>query len=94
MSKTVNTTDLIETVSKKCKISKAAAKVAVTTLFGEIRTAVKRGSSVQVSDFGTYKVVKRKARNGVNPSNGQKIKIPARKVVKFTAGKNLKSLVK
>lgn len=94
MAKTLNTTELIDIVAKKTKLSKAAVKNAVTTIFSEVKASVKKGTPVQISEFGTYKVVKRKARNGVNPSNQQKIKIPARKVVKFTAGKSFKSAVK
>ena len=94
MAKTLNTTQLIEILAKKNKLSKAASKAAVTTIFSEVKASVKKGTPVQIAEFGTYKVVKRKARRGVNPSNGEKINIPSRKVVKFTAGKTFKSLVK
>jgi len=40
--------------------------------------------------FGTFQVRKRKARTGVNPQTGEAIEIPAKKVPKFVAGKNLK----
>ena len=89
----MNTTDLIEVVAKTHKLSKTQAKAVVGTVFGTIKTAVKKKQAVQISEFGTYKVATRKARNGVNPSTKAKIKIPARKVVKFTAGKAFKAVL-
>ena len=54
----------------------------------------KKGQSEQLIGFGTFKVVSRKARTGVNPKTGEKIKIKASKAVKFGAGKELKSKLK
>ena len=59
-----------------------------------IAGALKKGQSVQLIGFGTFKVVARKARTGVNPKTGEKIKIKASKAVKFGAGKELKSKLK
>ena len=90
----MNTTDLVDVVSKANKLSKVQAKAVVTTIFSTIKAAVKKKQTVQISEFGTYKVATRKARNGVNPTTQAKIKIPARKVVKFSAGKAFKSILK
>lgn len=89
----MNTTDLVEVVAKTNKLSKVQAKAVVATVFGTIKSAVKKKQTVQISEFGTYKVATRKARNGVNPTTRAKIKIPARKVVKFTAGKAFKAVL-
>jgi DNA-binding protein HU-beta len=70
------------------------AKKVVETIFTSIKTSVKKGKTVSINDFGSYKVVKRAKRNGVNPATKQKIVIPAKKVVKFSASKALKTLVK
>jgi DNA-binding protein HU-beta len=90
----MNTTQLVEVVAKTNKLSKVQAKKVVETVFTTIKASVKKGNTVAINDFGSYKIVKRKARNGVNPATKQKIKIPAKKVVKFSASKALKTLVK
>jgi DNA-binding protein HU-beta len=53
-----------------------------------------RGEKVTLMGFGTLRVIKRKARVGRNPQTGESINIPAKKVPKFVAGKNLKNKVK
>lgn len=60
---------------------------------GVVKT-VKKGGKVALVGFGTFSSVKRKARNGRNPQTGATIKIPARKVAKFVAGKGFKDAVK
>jgi DNA-binding protein HU-beta len=58
-----------------------------------IKKALKKGDSVSLVGFGTFKVGKRAARNGRNPRTGATIKIKAAKVPKFSAGKGLKDAV-
>ncbi len=53
-----------------------------------------KGGEVAFPGFGTFKVVDRKARMGVNPKTGEKIQIAASKKAKFRAGKLLKEAVK
>ena len=60
----------------------------------EITAELKKGGSVTLTGFGTFKVSKRAARNGINPQTGASIKISARTVPTFKAGKNLKEAVK
>ena len=90
----MNTTQLTDLVAKQTKLSKVQAKNVINAIFSNIKTAVKKGQTVAINEFGTYKIVKRKARNGVNPATRTAIKIPAKKVVKFSASKALKTLVK
>jgi nucleoid DNA-binding protein len=59
-----------------------------------IKAGLKKDHSVQLVGFGTFKVVARKARTGVNPSTRLPMKIKASKTVRFTAGKDLKTKVK
>jgi nucleoid DNA-binding protein len=54
----------------------------------------KRDGKIRISDLGTFRVVKKKARTGVNPQTRQKIKIPATKVPRFSASRALKESVK
>lgn len=82
--------DLIDAIAEACSITKDSAKLAVDTAFGQIKSAMKKGEDVRLPDFGTFKVAKRKAREGRNPATGATIKIPASNVPKFTPAKGLK----
>ena len=68
----------------------SGGNVAVDAVLAHIRAAMLNGGEVRIPDFGTFKVTKRKAREGRNPSTGQTIQIPASKVPKFTPAKGLK----
>lgn len=81
--------DLIDAVAEACSISKDNAKTAVDTLLGQIKASMQKGEDVRLPDFGTFKVAKRKAREGRNPATGAVIKIPAKTVPKFTPAKGL-----
>jgi len=58
-----------------------------------ITTALKNGEEVRLSNFGIFKATQRKARAGVNPGTGEKIKIPAKRVPVFTPSKGLKESI-
>jgi len=72
---------------------KAAATRALDATVDSIKKALKKGDTVSLVGFGTFKVGKRAARNGRNPRTGATIKIKAAKVPKFSAGKGLKDAV-
>ena len=74
-------------------LSKAESARVVQTLLDVIVTTVKKGGSVVIPGFGSFKLHARAARNGVNPATGAKIKIAAAKLPKFTAGTTFKSAV-
>jgi DNA-binding protein HU-beta len=82
--------DLIDAVAKECELTKEKASVAVDAVLEHIRGAMKKGEEVRIPDFGTFKVAKRKARDGRNPATGATIKIPASRVPKFSPSKGLK----
>jgi DNA-binding protein HU-beta len=86
-------TDLVDVISGKAKISKAAASEAVDALTEAITSALKKGDKVTLVGFGTFAVAKRAAREGINPQTRQKIKIKASKAPRFKAGKALKDVV-
>jgi DNA-binding protein HU-beta len=75
------------------EISAAQAERTVAAVIDGIKAGVKKTKIVQLIGFGTFKVVSRKARIGVNPKTGQKIKIKASKTVKFVAGKSFKGIL-
>jgi len=89
----MNKADLIKEVEKVTNTKKEAA-AAVDAVFTAITKSLKKGVDVTIVGFGTFKVAKRAARTGRNPQTGKAIKIKAKKVPKFTAGKGLKDAVK
>ena len=84
----MNKAELVEAVQKALgkDTSKATAERAVEAVIESIKGGLKKGKAVQLVGFGTFKVVNRKARLGINPKTGEKIKIKASKGVKFGAG--------
>ncbi len=86
--------ELIERVASGAGLSKADAARAIGATIGSITSALKKGKSVTLVGFGTFKVSKRKARKGRNPRTGEVIAIKAAKVPRFSAGKSLKDAVK
>jgi len=86
--------ELAEQMAKDAKISKAAANKALDSFQNSVKKALKKkDGKVTLVGFGTFTKVRRKARNGVNPATGEKIKIKARNAVKFKAGKALKDAI-
>jgi nucleoid DNA-binding protein len=89
----MNRQELVQKVCEEVKLTKKQANSALTCTLDAIGTALKDGDKVSLVGFGTFKVAERKARTGVNPSTGERIKIPARKVPVFKPGKKLKDSV-
>ena len=89
----MNKSDLINEVAKVLG-TKKDAQSAVECLVSSITRTLKKGEDVVLTGFGTFKVVKRKARKGRNPYTGEEIKIKATRAPKFTPGKALKAAVK
>ena len=91
----MNKTELIAAIQKnlKAETSKAEAAHILTAVLDAIKLGVKKTKTVQIIGFGTFKVVPRKARKGINPKTGATIKIKASKSIKFSAGKSFKDLL-
>ena len=89
----LNKAQLIASVATEAGLSKVAAEKAVKSTFDSITKSLKKGESVTLIGFGTFSVYKRAARKGKNPRTGETIKIAARKVPKFKAGKALSEMV-
>jgi DNA-binding protein HU-beta len=88
----MNKGDLVAAVAKVV-CSKKEAEAAVNCVGESIANALKKGDKVTLVGFGTFSVVKRAARTGRNPQTGAALKIKAKKVPKFVAGKKLKEKV-
>ena len=89
----MNKADLVEVVARSAGLSKSASEKAVDGAIGAITSALRKGQSVTLVGFGTFRVGKRQARVGRNPQTGAEIRIQAAKVPKFSAGKALKDAV-
>ena len=89
----MNKSELIDAVAKSADLSKVSAGRALDATVAAITAALKKGDSVTLIGFGTFKVSHRAARIGRNPQTGKELKIAARKAPAFTAGKTLKDSV-
>lgn len=85
----MNKADLVKKISESAKISQPDARKAIDAGIEAIKAALIAGDKVQLIGFGTFSVNERAAHEGVNPANGQKIQIAAKKVVKFKVGADL-----
>lgn len=85
----MNKTELIETMVAESGLSKNDSRKALNAFLASVGKAMKAGDKVALVGFGTFSVVERSARTGINPSTKQTIQIPAKKVVKFKPGTEL-----
>ena len=89
----MNKANLIEKIAKDAGINKTQADAAINSVLDGVQGELKKGGRVSLVGFGSFSVGSRKARTGRNPQTGKEIKIPAKKVAKFSAGAELKSAV-
>lgn len=93
----MNKSDLVDALASSTGMTKADASRAIDALFspddGVISKALKKGTRVQITGFGTFEAKHRKARMGRNPRTGEQIKIAATKTPGFRAGKGLKDAI-
>ena len=90
----MNKEQLVERVAEKTGATKKDVADVLNSALEMVSGALKKGEKVTIVGFGTFLVRKRKAREGRNPQTGAKIKIPAKRVPAFTAGKELKTAVR
>ena len=84
---------VVDSIAEKSGLSKKDASAALDATISSIQEALSKGDSVTLVGFGTFEVRKRAARTGRNPQTGAKIKIGAKKVPAFKAGKALRDAV-
>ena len=90
----MNKAKVIDQMAKMTKLPKTTVKECLEAFVATIGGALKQSKSVALTGFGTFSVMKRKARSGINPVTGKKMQIPAKRVPKFKPGKALKAIVK
>jgi len=89
----MNKTELVQAIAEKANLTKVQAKAALDATLEAVGGALKGGDKVALIGFGTFQVLKKDKRQGINPSTKEKITIPAKKVVKFKAGAELATKV-
>ena len=88
----MNKADIVERVEETVG-NREQARRAVDAMLEGITQALKNGERISIRDLGTFKCVQRKARQGINPRTGEKIKIKARRAVRFSPGSKLQQAV-
>jgi len=85
----MNKTELIDAIAGESGLSKVNSKKALDAFLTTISNELKKGEKITLVGHGTYQVIEKSARTGINPKTKAPIKIPAKKAVKFKAGANL-----
>lgn len=86
----MNKTALIARMAEKSELNKKQAEAALSAFIDTVTEALKEGDKVQLIGFGTFEVKDHAARTARNPSTGESIQIPAKKIPSFKAGKGFK----
>ncbi len=86
-------TELIDALAKQSSFEKKQTKIFLESLTSLVAKEIRKGGEIPLTGLGKFKVSRRKARMGRNPQTGEAIKIPAKKVVKFTVAKALKDVI-
>ncbi|MBR1424479.1 HU family DNA-binding protein [bacterium] len=89
----MNKEELVQEVSKQANVTQKEAAEVLSALVDTIQKTVAKGKKVTLVGFGTFESRKRAARIGRNPQTGKELKIPAKKVPAFSAGKKFKTIV-
>lgn len=89
----MNKEELVQEISKKTKVTQKDAAEVLGALIDTIETSVSKGQKVTLVGFGTFEARKRAARTGRNPQTGAPLKIAAKTVPAFSAGKKFKELL-
>jgi len=90
----MNKAEIVERIAHDTGLTKAAVGRCLDALVDNVTRALKKGERVAFVGFGTFNVSRRRARRGRNPQSGAPIRIPARRVPRFTPGKELKATIR
>ena len=90
----MNKTELVNAIAEKSGLSKVDAKKALEATLEAVGTALAKKEKVSLVGFGTFSVVEKGERTGINPQTKQTIKIAPRKAVKFKQGADLAEKIK
>ena len=89
----MNKEELVKEIAKKTKLSQKVTSEVLSATLEVIQKSVAKGNKVTLVGFGSWEPRKRAARTGRNPQTGKELKIPAKTVPAFSAGKKFKTVV-
>lgn len=89
----MNKGELVQEVANQTGLTKKTSREAVDAIISAMTDSLSREEKVTLVGFGTFRLIKKKARTGVNPQTGETIQIPAKEVPKFVPGKGLREKV-
>ena len=90
----MNRAEVVGRVARDSGLTKADVDRVLASLIENVSRSLKKGEKVKLVGFGTFDVARRRARSVLNPRTGAAIRIPARRMPRFTPGKELKKLVR
>jgi DNA-binding protein HU-beta len=90
----MNRADVVARVARDSGLTKADVDRVLGALIDHVSRSLKKGEKVKFVGFGVFDVARRRARTVLNPRTGAAIRIPARRVPRFTAGKDLRKIIK
>lgn len=86
-------TELVAAIAEKTGLTKKDSEAAVNAFIGTVTEQLKKGEKVQLIGFGTFEVSERAEHDAINPATKEKIHVPKKNAVRFSAGKALKAAV-
>ena len=89
----MNKSELISSISSASGLTKTDSEKALNAFISTVYSSLKSGKEIRLVGFGTFSTYKRSATTAINPRTRQTVKVPARKVAKFKAGKSLQEAV-
>ncbi|HQG93115.1 MAG TPA: HU family DNA-binding protein [Acidobacteriota bacterium] len=81
--------DLADRITQKAQLNRSEALQAVQTILDSLTTSLQHGDKVELRGFGSFRIRARKPRLGRNPKTGERVDVPAKKIVHFKPGRNL-----
>lgn len=88
----MNKTEFLKAVAEKAELSGRQAQKAYDAILAVVEETLKKGDKIQLVGFGSFELKNKPAREGINPSTKEKVKIPASKTPNFKVGKAFKEL--
>lgn len=85
--------DLVEAVVNVSELSKRSAEIVVNTLFQSIVEALQKDDKIELRGFGSFRVRRRRSRQGRNPKTGDRVDVPSKRIPYFKPGKELKDVI-
>ena len=85
--------DLVEQVVRVASVSKKHAETIVNTVLSSIVDALHRDDKIELRGFGSFRVRRRRSRQGRNPKTGDRVEVPEKRIPYFKPGKELKQLL-